>query len=192
MGAKITIDSATMLNKAFEIIEAHYLFDIPAQRISAVVHPQSIVHSMVEFVDGAVKAQLGIPDMRLPIAYAMGQCTRLQGASSMLPLTAMATLTFEEPDTEKFPCITLAAEALRRKGNAACVINAANEIANLAFRKGQIPFSAIYPVVADTLERVPFVDAPGYADYVSSNELARQKASELVATINTSIQQPAR
>ena len=180
MGAKITIDSATMLNKAFEIIEAHYLFDIPADRITPIVHPQSIVHSMVEFTDGAVKAQLGIPDMRLPIAYALGECSRLEGAAEGLTLPNLLHLTFEEPDMRKFPCLSFAKTSLERGGNAACVVNAANEVANLAFRQERIGFTQIYEVIAQTLDRVPFVHDPGYDDYVASNSEARGVANEIV------------
>lgn len=181
MGAKITIDSATMLNKAFELIEAHYLFDVPAERISAVVHPQSIVHSMVEFVDGAVKAQLGVPDMSLPIAYALGENSRLADVSEPLSLARMSSLTFEEPDIDKFPCLALADLALTRRGNSACVINAANEIANLAFRQDRIGFNDIYATIAETLERVPFVADPSYDDYVLSNAEARAIAASLIS-----------
>lgn len=130
MGAKITIDSATMVNKAFEIIEARWLFGMEPDRISAVVHPQSIVHSMVEFIDGAVKAQLGVPDMRLPIRYALGETHRLPTSDSPLTIERMASLTFEEPDRKRFPAIDFGHFALRRGGNTACVINAANEVAD--------------------------------------------------------------
>ena len=152
-------------------------------RITPVVHPQSIVHSMVEFVDGAVKAQLGIPDMRLPIAYALGECTRLEGASQPLTLPQIVNLTFAHPDTELFPCLTFAQKALERGGNAACVVNAANEIANQAFRDGRIPFCDIYTVTAETLEREPYIAAPDYHDYVGSNMSARRCASEIVSRI---------
>lgn len=181
MGAKITVDSATMLNKAFELIEAHYLFGIEPRRIRAVVHPQSIVHSMVEFKDGAVKAQLGVPDMRLPIAYALGCHTRLDQAAPRLHLAQMASLTFEDPDLERFPCLTLAHTAMERRGNTACVINAANEVANLAFRQKRLPFGGIYDVIAATLERVPHIAEPTYADYVATNAEAAAIASELVS-----------
>ncbi|MCM1517023.1 MAG: 1-deoxy-D-xylulose-5-phosphate reductoisomerase [Pseudoflavonifractor sp.] len=180
MGAKITIDSATMLNKAFEIIEARWLFDIDPSSIEAVVHPQSIVHSMVEFVDGAVKAQLGIPDMHLPIRYALGETDRLATSRPGLTLAGYANLTFEAPDTERFPMLNLAYEALERGGNTACVINAANEIANAAFREGRLPFLDIYRVIVGTLERVPFIAAPDYEDYVNTNEAARAIAGELI------------
>lgn len=182
MGAKITIDSASMLNKAFEIIEAHHLFGIAPERITAVVHPQSIVHSMVEFTDGAVKAQLGVPDMRLPIAFALGENTRLAGASRPLRLQDFSNLTFEEPDTQRFPCLGLAHYALEKRGNAACVINAANEIAVAAFLRDRISFPNIYETIAHTLTAVPFVAAPTFADYVASNAEARARAEEFVAT----------
>ena len=182
MGAKITLDSASMLNKAFEIIEAHHLFCIAPERITAVVHPQSIVHSMVEFTDGAVKAQLGVPDMRLPIAFALGENTRLAGASRPLRLQDFSNLTFEEPDTHRFPCLGLAHYALEKRGNAACVINAANEIAVAAFLRDRISFPNIYETIAHTLTAVPFVAAPTFADYVASNAEARARAEEFVAT----------
>lgn len=180
MGDKITIDSATMMNKAFELIEAHFLFDIPSERIIPVVHPQSIIHSMVEFSDGAIKAQLGVPDMRLPIAYALCGHNRLDNVSAALTLAQMASLTFREPDTKRFPCLTLADAATKRGGNAACVINAANEIANLAFRQNRLPFGKIYPVIMETLQAVPYVAEPSYRDYVDSNAQARHVAAEIV------------
>ena len=180
MGAKITIDSATMMNKAFEIIEAHYLFGVAPDRIDAVVHPQSIVHSMVEFVDGAVKAQLGLPDMHLPIAYALGCHSRLEGASQRMGLADFATLTFEKPDEERFPCLGLARVALGRRGNTACVINAANEIAVAAFLEGRIKFGRIYGVIERTLDAVSYVAAPEFDDYVASNAEARAKAAEMI------------
>ena len=169
MGAKITIDSATMLNKAFEIIEARWLFDIAPDRIEAVVHPQSIVHSMVEFIDGAVKAQLGIPDMHLPIRYALGDASRLVSAERPLSLTDYSTLTFEKPDPEKFPCLTLANRALSEGGNTACVINAANEVAVNAFLKGKISFPAIFDTITEALVNIPFVSSPTLDDYVASH-----------------------
>lgn len=180
MGAKITIDSATMINKAFEIIEAHWLFGIPAKKIIPVVHPQSIIHSMVEFVDGAVKAQLGVPDMRLPIRYALGEAHRLPTSDSPLTLDRCASLTFEAPDAKKFPAITLAPYALERGGNTACVINAANEIAVAAFLKEQIPFTRIYTLITDTLQAIPFIASPTYDDYVETNAAARALASSLI------------
>ena len=180
MGAKITIDSATMLNKAFEIIEARWLFGIEPERIQAVVHPQSIVHSMVEFDDGAVKAQLGVPDMHLPISYALGEATRRPTGERALTLADYATLTFEAPDTDKFPCLTLAPYALTRGGNTACTVNAANEIANEAFRRGEIRFTDIYPVIMETIGRTEFITTPTLEDYIETNLKARQIASEII------------
>ncbi len=180
MGAKITIDSATMVNKAFEIIEARWLFDMPKEKITAVVHPQSIVHSMVEFVDGAVKAQLGVPDMRLPIRYALGDARRLATSDSPLTLDKMLNLTFEEPDTERFPGITLGQYALERGGTAACVINAANEVAVAAFLHEKIGFKRIYELIMETLEAMPFVAAPTLDDYVTFNAEARAFAESKI------------
>lgn len=180
MGAKITIDSATMLNKAFEIIEARWLFGIEPERIKPVVHPQSIVHSMVEFADGAVKAQLGLPDMHLPISYALGERERI-AAPAHMTLADYARLDFMELDTKRFPCLTLALTAMETGGTAACTINAANEIANEAFRKGRIRFTDIYEIITATLEKAPSVARPELDDYVAVNAAARSIATELVA-----------
>ena len=187
MGAKITIDSATMLNKAFEIIEARWLFDLTPDQIEPLVHPQSIVHSMVEFVDGAVKAQLGIPDMRLPIRYALGETTRLDAPEEHLDFTKYPTLTFEKPDAEKFPCITLADLALTRGGNTACVINAANEVAVKAFLTEKIKFTNIYPLITETLAHIPFIESPSYEDYVACNDESRAIATEIAEKISNRI-----
>ena len=180
MGAKITIDSATMLNKSLEIIEARWLFDVDGDRITPIVHPQSIVHSLVEFTDGAVKAQLGVPDMRLPIRYALGEATRLTTSDSPLDLIAHSGLTFEQPDEKRFPCVTLGHYALKRGGNTACVVNAANEVAVASFLKGKIPFRRIYTAITDTVERAQFIAAPTYQDYVDSNTEARRLAAEII------------
>lgn len=179
MGAKITIDSATMLNKAFEIIEAHHLFGIAPDRIEAVVHPQSIVHSMVEFTDGAVKAQLGVPDMHLPIAFALGEHTRLAGVSNRLRLEDYANLTFEKPDVERFPCLGFAHHCLRTGGTAACAVNAANEIAVASFLVGNIKFIDIYRIIEQTLSSTTFIAHPEYDDYVVVNDEARRRAAEM-------------
>ncbi|MDE6300229.1 MAG: 1-deoxy-D-xylulose-5-phosphate reductoisomerase [Muribaculaceae bacterium] len=184
MGAKITIDSATMLNKAFEIIEARWLFGLPPERIDAIVHPQSIIHSMVEFRDGAIKAQMGVPDMTLPIAYALGETVRTDNVSDFCSLTAHDTLTFEEPDTKRFPGITLARRALEAGGNLACVINAANEVAVSAFLHGQISFPDIYATIVDTAERATRIESPSYDDYVASNAEARRIAQEIISLKN--------
>lgn len=173
MGAKITIDSATMINKAFEIIEARWLFGLERDKITAVVHPQSIVHSMVEFADGSVKAQLGVPDMRLPIRYALGDATRLPTSDSPLTLDKMAALTFELPDEERFPGIKLGHYALEKGGTTACVINAANEVAVAAFLREKIGFADIYRLIGRALDAIPFVSHPTLEDYVAVNSEAR-------------------
>lgn len=183
MGAKITIDSATMLNKAFEIIEARWLFGIEPDRIEAVVHPQSIVHSMVEFVDGAVKAQLGLPDMHLPIRFALGDSTRLSTTERGLTIADYAHLEFYKPDTEKFPMINLAYYALGKGGNTACIINAANEIAVAAFLNGRIGYLDIRKVIERSLEKMPFIATPSYAEYVDTNAATRDFASSILTSI---------
>lgn len=180
MGSKITIDSATMMNKAFEIIEARWLFDIPGEKITPVVHPQSIVHSMVEFVDGSVKAQLGVPDMRLPIRYALGEASRLATSDGPLTLERCSQLTFEAPDSTRFPAISLGHYALEKGGNTACIINAANEVAVAAFLHGHISFPDIYTLIEDTLSNICFIAEPNYDDYVATNAEARAKAQEYV------------
>lgn len=183
MGAKITIDSATMLNKAFEIIEARWLFDIPADRIEAVVHPQSIVHSMVQFQDGAVKAQLGLPDMHLPIRYALGETVRLHASERAMTLADYAQLTFEKPDYERFPCLRFAHRSLNDGGTTACVVNAANEVAVAAFLSERIKFRHIYDTIEHTLSKMPFMATPTYEDYVNYNTEARREASEYINTL---------
>lgn len=180
MGAKITIDSATMINKAFEIIEARWLFGVEAQRIVSVVHPQSIVHSMVEFTDGGIKAQLGIPDMHLPIAYALGMTDRLSTGERRLSLADISTLTFSEPDTDRFPCLGLAYYALERGGNTACAINAANEVINEAFRRDRVRFTDFYPLIMETVERIQYISKPELDDFITTNDEARRIAASLI------------
>ncbi len=179
MGAKITIDSASMMNKGFEVIEARWLFGVGADRIQVLVHPQSIVHSAVEFRDGAVKAQLGVPDMRLPIQYAMSYPERLALDLPRLDLFSK-TLEFYEPDTEKFPCLSLAYEALRRGGNMPCVMNAANEVANLAFRRGKCGFTGMAGIISGAMERAAFVEKPSLGDLFASDAEARRTAESLL------------
>lgn len=180
MGAKITIDSASMMNKGFEVIEAKWLFDVDADRIQVVVHPQSIVHSAVQFQDGAVKAQLGAPDMRVPIQLAMSYPVRLESSFPRIDWWDMQDLTFERPDLERFPCLAMAYEAIRRGGNAACVVNAANEMVNLAFRQGKCGFLQMAEVIAKTLERVPYIKEPSLEDYLETDRIARITATELL------------
>lgn len=181
MGPKITIDSATLLNKAFEIIEARWLFDISPAQIEAIVHPQSIIHSMVEFIDGAIKAQMGVPEMLLPIAYALGEAQRVGEVADFCDLlTKHRDLTFEAPDVERFPCLKFAKIALESGGTTACAINAANEVANLAFREDKIGFNDIYHIINETIGKVHYVSDPTYSDYVQVNSEARAYAEQLV------------
>ena len=155
MGAKITVDSATLMNKGLEVIEARWLFDQPADQVQVVVHPQSIIHSMVEYVDGSVIAQLGVADMGIPILYALNYPDRLPWLGERLDLTRVGSLTFEEPDVERFPCLALARQALEAAGCAPAVLNAANEIAVAAFLAGRIRYTRIAEIIAEALERVP-------------------------------------
>ena len=181
MGAKITIDSATMMNKGFEMIEARWLFGIMPDDIEIVVHPQSIIHSMVACKDGSVKAQLGLPDMRLPIRYALGLPDgRLASDCRKMTIEDMAMLTMERPDFEKFPLLKTAYAAARTGGTAPCVMNAANEIAVAAFLQNQIRFTDIYKIIEKTMEQAPHVEHPTYDDYVASNADARARATALL------------
>ena len=180
MGAKITIDSASMMNKGFEVIEAKWLFGVEADRIQVVVHPQSVVHSAVQYADGAVKAQLGVPDMRVPIQLAFSYPYRLKSSFDRLDWYKMQDLTFEAPDMERFRCLALAYEAIERGGNAACVVNAANEIVNLAFRQERCGFLDMPAIIEKTLERVPFIKTPTLEDYLACDAEARRVAEELL------------
>lgn len=178
MGAKITIDSASMMNKGFEVIEAQWLFDIPVEKIQVLVHPQSVVHSAVQFVDGSVKAQLGTPDMRMPIQYALTYPKRWQSDVPRLDLFANSQLTFEAPDMDRFPNLALAYEAINRGGNTPCVLNAANEVVNLAFRNGKCAFLQMSDVIAQTMTKTTFIVEPTYEDYVQTDKEARRIAKE--------------
>ena len=180
MGAKITIDSASMMNKGFEVIEAKWLFGVDVEKIEVLVHPQSIVHSAVQFTDGAVKAQLGAPDMRLPIQYALTFPERLGASFPRLDLFKTANLTFEKPDLERFPNLRLAYEAMHRGGNMPCVLNAANEVVNLAFREGKMGFLEMSDVIGQTMDKTVFVSQPSYEDYVASDADARRIAAEMI------------
>jgi 1-deoxy-D-xylulose-5-phosphate reductoisomerase len=180
MGAKITIDSASMMNKGFEVIEARWLFDIPVEKIQVVVHPQSVIHSAVQFVDGSVKAQLGTPDMRIPIQYALTYPERWQSDVPRLDLFATHQLTFEEPDLQRFPNLRLAYEAIAKGGNMPCILNAANEVVNLAFREGKCGFLQMSEVIAETMAKTSFILFPTYEDYVQTDRLARQIAKERI------------
>ena len=178
MGAKITIDSATMMNKGFEVIEAKWLFGVPADKIQVLIHPQSIVHSAVQFADGAVKAQLGVPDMRLPIQYALTYPDRIHLNEDRLDLFKQP-LEFFEPDLDKFRCLALAFEAIKKGGNMPCIVNAANEIVNRGFLEDKCGFTQMSNIIEKTMSRVSFSSAPDYDTYVSTAE-ARRVATELL------------
>ena len=180
MGDKITIDSASMMNKGFEVIEAKWLFGVPVEKIQVLVHPQSIVHSAVQFTDGAIKAQLGAPDMRLPIQYALSFPERLASDFPRADLFALKNLTFEEPDLTRFPNLSLAYEAMQKGGNMPCVLNAANEVVNLAFRKGQCGFLQMSEVISKTMSQTTFITKPTYEDYVATDAEARRMAEEML------------
>jgi 1-deoxy-D-xylulose-5-phosphate reductoisomerase len=179
MGAKITIDSASMMNKGFEVIEARWLFDMTPDRIEVVVHPQSIVHSMVQFVDGAVKAQLGMPDMKVPIACALSYPERMPShINGKLTVDNYAHLTFERPDLDRFPNLRLAFDALAKGGDRTCVLNAANEVVNAAFREGRCGFLQMSEVIERTLERMPYQQECSLDDYFAIDAEARIRAAE--------------
>ncbi|MBR6830397.1 MAG: 1-deoxy-D-xylulose-5-phosphate reductoisomerase [Paludibacteraceae bacterium] len=180
MGAKITIDSASMINKGFEVIEAKWLFGVPVEKIQVLVHPQSIVHSAVQFTDGAIKAQLGAPDMKLPIQYALSFPERLASDFPRADLFALKNLTFEEPDLHRFPNLGLAYEAMRRGGNIPCVLNAANEVVNLAFREGRCGFLQMSDIISQTMDKAAYIQKPTYEDYVQTDQEARKIAEDLL------------
>lgn len=180
MGAKITIDSATLMNKGFEVMEARWLFDLPASSIDVVVHPQSIVHSMVEFVDGSVKAQMGLPTMLVPIQYALTFPHRMPLDIPRMDLASIGSLTFEAPDTARFPCLRMAYEALEVGGSAGAVLNAANEVAVARFLDGSLPFLGIADVIARTLENMEHVAHPSLDDIVAIDADARRVAADLI------------
>lgn len=179
MGAKITIDSASMMNKGFEVIEAKWLFGVEAEKIQVLVHPQSIVHSAVQFRDGGVKAQLGVPDMRLPIQYAFSFPERLPLNGDRLDLFRQP-LEFFEPDMEKFRCLAMAYESIRRGGNVPCVVNAANEVVNEAFRHDRCGFLQMADIIEATMQRATFVAQPTYDDYIASDAEARRIATSML------------
>lgn len=179
MGAKVTIDSASMMNKGFEMIEARWLFDCRPQDIEIAVHPQSVVHSMVEFCDGSIKAQLGVPDMRLPIRYALGYPTRLPSDAQRLKLSEYAKLTFEAPDMDKFPLLGMAFEAVEKGGNEPCILNAANEVAVAAFLNSEIKFTDMARIARKTMDRTPYIKEVTLPDLVATNTEARKIAEEV-------------
>ena len=180
MGAKITIDSASMMNKGFEVMEAKWLFGVKPEQIEVVVHPQSIVHSMVQFEDGAIKAQLGMPDMRLPIQYAFSYPQRIKASFPRINWMNCAELTFEQPDLERFRNLALAYEAIHRGGNMPCIVNAANEVVVEAFLNDRISFLGMSDVIEQTMSRASFLAKPSYEDYVATDAEVRRLAAELI------------
>ena len=184
MGGKITVDCATMVNKGLEVIEAHHLFQMPAERINVVVHPQSVIHSMIEFEDGAVLAQLGNPDMRGPIGYAMGYPERLPYDARPLDFAALGHLTFAAPDLTRFPCLKMAYEALTAGGSMPVVLNGANEAAVAAFLREQIPFGCISEIIEETLERSPRTEIACIGDVHAADAAARKIAAEIIGRLS--------
>ena len=180
MGAKITIDSASLMNKGLEVIEAKWLFGLRPEQIEVIVHPQSIVHSLVQFEDGSIKAQMGLPDMRLPIQFALGYPDRLKSSFERFSFTNYPLLTFEQPDTQTFRNLQLAYDALGQGGNVPCIINAANEVAVAAFLEDKIGFLEMTDVIEACMNNVPFVANPTYDDYVQTDTETRRKATERI------------
>jgi 1-deoxy-D-xylulose-5-phosphate reductoisomerase len=180
MGAKVTIDSATLMNKGLEVIEAKWLFGLKAEQIDVVVHPQSIIHSMVQFRDGSIKAQMGLPDMRLPIQFAIGYPHRLKSDFPRFDFLNYPSLTFEKPDTETFRNLALAFDALSRAGNMPCVLNAANEVAVAEFLKDKIGFLEMPRVVEECLAKINFIAKPSLEDYLETDKETRQMAQALI------------
>ena len=181
MGAKITIDSATMMNKGFEVMEAKWLFGVGAEDIEVVIHPRSVIHSMVQFADGSVKAQLGTPDMRLPIQYALSYPHRLPLTTERLDFSALSSLTFEQPDPVRFRNLALSFEALERRGNMPCILNAANEVCVAAFLNERVGFLQMSDVIEQTMQKVDYIATPTYEDYVATDAVARRVAEELIS-----------
>ena len=182
MGAKITIDSASMMNKGFEVMEARWLFGVRPEQIEVVVHPQAVIHSMVQFADGAVKAQLGMPDMRLPIQYAFSYPRRVHASLPRLDFRTCTSLTFEQPDPDRFRNLALAYEALHQGGNMPCIVNAANEVCVQAFLTDRVSFLGMSDVIERVMQSVPFVRKPSYEDYVATDAEARRKAEEILTS----------
>ncbi|MEE0911955.1 MAG: 1-deoxy-D-xylulose-5-phosphate reductoisomerase [Paludibacteraceae bacterium] len=180
MGAKITIDSATMMNKGFEVIEAKWLFGVKPEQIEAIVHPQSLIHSMVQFEDGSIKAQMGLPDMKLPIQYAFGYPYRLKNNYPRLDFSTCKDMTFEKPDLEVFRNLAFAYDAMKKGGNAPCILNAANEIVVEAFLKERIGFLEMSDIIEQTMNRVAFIAKPTYEDYVATDREARNLALSVI------------
>lgn len=183
MGRKISVDSATMMNKGLEVIEAHWLFNVPAEKIQVVIHPQSVIHSLVQYVDGSVMAELGNPDMRTPIAHALAYPDRVSSGVEPLDLFAVASLNFERPDFDRFPCLALAYRALREGGSSSATLNAANEMAVEAFLEKRIGFTAIPQIIAGVMDRLPSVDVNSLEEVLAADRAAREIADVLIAEL---------
>ncbi|MBR5073766.1 MAG: 1-deoxy-D-xylulose-5-phosphate reductoisomerase [Bacteroidales bacterium] len=183
MGSKVTIDSASMMNKGLEIMEAAWLFNIPVDKIEVVVHPQSIIHSMVQFTDGSIKAQLGYPDMRVPIQYALSYPNRIDLNTKRISFPELGSLTFFAPDLEKFPCLAIAYSSFKKGGNIPCAMNAANEVAVASFLKGEIKFTQIPLVIEKTIEKCNFVASPTVEDIFSTDRQSKERAQEVLKQI---------
>ncbi len=180
MGAKVTIDSATLMNKGLEMIEAKWLFGLTPEQIDVIIHPQSIIHSIVQFEDGSMKAQLGLPDMKLPIQYALGYPHRLKSDFKRFDFASYSSFTFEKPDTETFRNLALAGEAMKRGGNMPCIINAANEIMVAAFLRDQVGFLEMSDMIEGCMKKVSFIAKPSYQDYVETDNETRKRAAEFL------------
>ncbi len=187
MGSKITIDSATLMNKGLEMIEAKWLFDLRPDQIDVIVHPQSVIHSIVQFEDGSMKAQMGLPDMKLPIQYALAYPFRIKSSFPRFDFMQYPMLTFEQPDKKNFRCLILAEEAMKRGGNMACIMNAANEIAVASFLAGELEFTAIPEVIEECMQQISFIAKPAYNDYIQTNAESRKRAAELASSKKTVI-----
>lgn len=185
MGAKITIDSASMMNKGLEMIEARWLFNLLPEQVDVIVHPQSIIHSIVQFQDGSMKAQMGLPDMKLPIQFAMGYPDRLPSDFPRFDFLRYPQLTFEPPDTDTFECLRLAADAMKKGGNVPCVLNAANEVAVQAFLDDSIAFTDIPGIISSTMAEIPFMEQPGLDEYIETDSDARQIAERFTGTVKS-------
>jgi 1-deoxy-D-xylulose-5-phosphate reductoisomerase len=183
MGRKISVDSATMMNKGLEVIEAHWLFNVPAENIQVVIHPQSVIHSLVQYVDGSVIAELGNPDMRTPIAHALAYPERIDAGVAALDLFSVATLSFERPDFERFPCLALAYRALREGGSSSATLNAANEVAVQAFLDGKIGFTSIPRIVSAVMDQLPSTEICSLSDVLAADQAARQAAEGLLVEL---------
>ena len=180
MGNKITVDSATLMNKGFEVIEAKWLFNLKPEQIEVIVHPQSIIHSLVQFEDGSIKAQMGLPDMKLPIQYALGYPKRIKSDFPRFSFVGFPNLTFEEPDTDRFPALDFALEAMRKGGNMPCILNAANEVAVEAFLTEKVGFLKMADILEDCMQNIGYIEKPKYSDYFETDSVTREYAKKLI------------